>query len=297
MIPRSWLFISGDNARLLAKAAGSAADAVILDLEDGVVAARKKLARALVVEHLCEPRSGPQRWVRINALDTPHAEHDLAQIMKAGPHGIVLPKAESGALVTRMVTALNRCERELGLPNGSTALFPIAFETPRALLELPSYRDLDQRVVALSWGAEDMAAAIGAASNRDADGSYTMPYQLARSYCLIAATGGRAGARVEPVETAYLNYKDTEGLALYCAAARRDGFTGMFAIHPAQVDVINAAFTPSAEEIDHARAVVQAFEDSPESGTVGLNGTMLDRPHLAQAQRILGLARQIGESP
>lgn len=272
---RSLLFVPGDRPDRMEKALGSGADALILDLEDAVAPAAKAEARTAVSRFLANHPSTPL-WVRINPLDSAEVEADLKAIARTRPHGIVLPKSESGDDVDELARRLT----EAG--NATAQILAIATETPAAMFGLGTYKDA-RRLAGLTWGAEDLPAAIGAAASREADGSYTPPYQLARSLCLF----GAAAAGVAPIETVYPAFKDTGGLAAYAARARRDGFTGMMAIHPAQIETINAAFTPSAEEVAHAAAVVAAFAANPDAGALSLDGKMIDRPHLVQAQRII----------
>ncbi|HEY5724117.1 MAG TPA: CoA ester lyase [Allosphingosinicella sp.] len=275
---RSLLFVPGDRPDRMEKALASGADALILDLEDAVAPAAKPEARRAVADFLNANGNHPL-WVRINPLDGPEADRDLAAILPSHPNGIVLPKAEGGASVEELARRLT----ERG--NVAAQILAIATETPAALFKLGTYGG-SRRLAGLTWGAEDLPAAIGAATSREEDGRYTAPYELARSLCLF----GAAAAGVAPIETVYPAFRDLEGLAAYAARGRRDGFTGMMAIHPAQVPVINAAFTPSEAEIAHAKAVVAAFEASPEAGVLSLDGRMIDRPHLLQAQRTLAAA-------
>ncbi|HMJ93794.1 MAG TPA: CoA ester lyase [Allosphingosinicella sp.] len=275
---RSLLFVPGDRPDRMEKALAAGADALILDLEDSVAPAAKPEARRAIADFL-NANSNCPLWVRINPIDGPEADKDLAAILPSHPNGIVLPKAEGGASVEELTRRLT----ERG--NVAAQILAIATETPAALFQLGSYGG-SRRLAGLTWGAEDLPAAIGAATSRDEDGAYTAPYELARSLCLF----GAAAAGVAPIETVYPAFRDLEGLAAYAARGRRDGFTGMMAIHPAQVPVINAAFTPSEAEVAHARAVVEAFEASPEAGVLALDGRMIDRPHLLQAQRTLAAA-------
>lgn len=272
---RSLLFVPGDRPDRMEKALGAGADALILDLEDAVVPAAKAEARRTVAAFL-NANSQSRLWVRVNPLDSPEHEKDLAAVLPAHPDGIVLPKAEGGACVSELARRL----AERG--NATAQILAIATETPAAMFGLGSYGGA-KRLTALTWGAEDLPAAIGASASREEDGRFTPPYELARSLCLF----GAAAAGVAPIETVYPAYRDLEGLAAYGARARRDGFTGMMAIHPDQVPVINAAFTPTPEEIAHAKAVVAAFAANPEAGALSLDGKMIDRPHLILAQRIL----------
>jgi citrate lyase subunit beta/citryl-CoA lyase len=260
------------------KALRSGADALILDLEDAVAPAARPEARRHVAEFL-NANSAANLWVRINPLDGDEADKDLAAILSSHPDGIVLPKAEGGASVVELTRRLT----ERG--NATSQILAIATETPAAMFQLGSYGGL-KRLAALTWGAEDLPAAIGAASSRESDGRFTPPYELARSLCLF----GAAAAGVAPIETVYPAFRDVDGLAAYAARARRDGFTGMMAIHPAQVPAINAAFTPTADEVAHARAIVEAFDGNPGVGALSLDGRMIDRPHLVQAHRILAAA-------
>ena len=276
---RSLLFVPGDRPDRMDKALRAGADALILDLEDAVAPAVKPAAREAVAQFLAANPDAPL-WVRINPLDSGECADDLAAIAAGQPAGIVLPKAEGGASVAELA-------RRLDAANIMHAgILAIATETPAAMFQLGSYGGSD-RLAGLTWGAEDLPAAIGAATSREEDGRYTPPYELARSLCLF----GAAAAGVAPIETIYPAFRDSEGLKAYAARARRDGFTGMMAIHPAQVEAINAAFTPSEAEVAHARAVVAAFDANPGAGALSLDGRMIDRPHLVQAQRILATAR------
>ncbi len=272
---RSLLFVPGDRPDRMEKALGAGADALILDLEDAVAASNKADARWHVSKFL-DANGQANLWVRINPLDGPEADKDLAAVVPHHPNGIVLPKAEGGSSVTELA------RRVTAQGNATAQILPIATETPAAMFQLGSYGGV-KRLAGLTWGAEDLPAAVGALASRDEDGRYTPPIELARSLCLF----GAAAAGVAPIETVYPAFRDLEGLAAYAGRARRDGFTGMMAIHPAQVEVINAAFTPSEAEVAHARAVVAAFEANPGAGALSLDGKMIDRPHLVQAQRTL----------
>jgi citrate lyase subunit beta/citryl-CoA lyase len=275
---RSLLFVPGDRPDRMRKAFAAGADALILDLEDAVAPAAKAEARRHVAEFL-HAVGGHHIWVRVNPLDSAECERDLDAVLGGHPHGIVLPKSEGGEHVDELARRLT----ERG--NVSAQILAIATETPAAIFGLGSYGGA-KRLAGLTWGAEDLPAAIGAATSREADGSFTAPYEIARSLCLF----GAAAAGVMPVETVYPAFKDLDGLAAYAARARRDGFTGMMAIHPDQVAVINEAFTPSGAEVAHAQAVVAAFEANPGAGALSLDGRMIDRPHLVQARRILDAA-------
>ncbi|HEV2817879.1 MAG TPA: CoA ester lyase [Allosphingosinicella sp.] len=275
---RSLLFVPGDRPDRMEKALGAGADALILDLEDSVAPAAKAEARRAVAAFLA---AGTQAriWVRVNPLDSAENERDLAAVLPGHPDGIVLPKAEGGGSVGELARRLS----DGG--NVTAQILAIATETPASIFALGTYGGA-KRLAGLTWGAEDLPAAIGAAASREPDGRFTPPYELARSLCLF----GAAAAGVAPIETVFPAYKDLGGLAAYAGRARRDGFTGMMAIHPDQVPIINAAFTPSEAEIAHARAVVAAFAAQPTAGALALDGRMIDRPHLVQAQRILAMA-------
>jgi citrate lyase subunit beta/citryl-CoA lyase len=282
--PRSWLFAPGDTPAKMEKAFHSGVGAVILDLEDSVAEANKSAARAATAAFLrARPPGGPQLWVRINPLSTPHAAADLAAVIPAGPDGVVQPKPDSAAEVIELARQLETLEIEAGLPLGGVRILPIATETPASIFNLGGYGAVGPRLVGLTWGAEDLPAAVGAQINRLPDGTFTDLCRLARSLCIA----GAAVAQVPAIETIYANFRDLEGLRAYAEAGRREGFTGMMAIHPAQVAVINAVFRPTDAEIAHARQVVALFAANPGAGTLALNGVMLDRPHLRQAQRII----------
>ena len=284
MIARSWLFVPADDPRKLAKIADSGADAVILDLEDSVVPAHKAEARALAQEALNAARGerAPQVWVRINPLSGGSADLDLEAVMPGTPDGLVLPKAGSAADVVALGRRLDTLEA--GDRRGRTLILPIATETPGALFALGSYAETpSHRLVGLTWGAEDLSTAVGAETNRATDGGYTDLCRLARALCLAGA--GAAG--VPALETVYPALGDVAGLEAYAIQGRREGFSGMLAIHPAQVEPINRAFTPSADAVERARRIVALFEADPGVGVLSMDGRMLDAPHLAQARRIL----------
>lgn len=271
MTPRSWLFVPGDDERKVAKAVESDADAVIFDLEDSVVPERKNIARA-IVKDVPKRSNGPQWWVRVNPLGSSFHKDDLKLIGSAYVHGIVLPKAESGADVV-----------ELSHRTGTIPVHAIVTETPASLFNLLSYRRPGSPLVAMSWGAEDLSAALGASSKYDENGELAFTYKLARSLCLA----GAVAAGVQPVDGVFADFRDDDGLRDDAMAASREGFTGKLAIHPAQVPVINAAFTPSIEEVRHAAEIVAAFEAHPDAGVLSVGGKMVDRPHLVQARRVL----------
>lgn len=289
---RSWLFVPGDNEKMLGKCTGLGADAIVLDLEDAVIESRKAMARELISDHLqSTTRQDSQLWVRINAFETEQTLTDLEAVMSGRPDGVVLPKAESAADATRLAESLAELEVEHGIEPGSTGIMMVAVETARGLLGISSYTAVHPRVVGLTWGAVDLSASIGALSNVDEQGLFTGPYQLARDLTLVAA----AAAGVQAIDTAYLDFRNADGLQQDCRIARRDGFLGKMAIHPAQVGPINEAFMPSSQEVEAAQAVLQAFAANPTAGTVSLNGKMLDKPHLLQAQRTLSLVEQYGD--
>jgi citrate lyase subunit beta/citryl-CoA lyase len=282
---RSLLFAPGDSPRKLEKAGLSAADLVIIDLEDAVAESAKPDARKAVASHLKTTHRRQPHWVRINPLDTPHALPDLAAIVSARPDGIVLPKA-TRADAERLNNYLSALETAAGLPLGDIPVFVLATETAAGVFDVGNYAGCP-RLAALSWGAEDSATALGATSNRDDNGDYDFPYQLFRALCLT----GAAAASVSAIETIHGDFRDSAGLEKMARRARRAGFRGMLAIHPDQVPVINAAFTPSADEITHAEKVLAAFDANPGAGTVGLDGAMLDMPHLKRAQALLAMKR------
>ncbi len=285
---RSLLFIPGDSERKLSKSATIPADALILDLEDSVAPENKAAARKLAGDFLSEHAEGrhKQLWVRINPLDQPAALEDLAGIMRGRPDGIVQPKTRSPDDVVLLGRHLEAFEKDLGFEVGSTRILPVATETPAAIFSLGDYVRCDQRLMGLTWGAEDLSTAVGALANKDRDGAWTSPFQLARNLCLFAAHA----AAVAAIDTIYADFRDLEGLRDSCDEARRDGFSGKLAIHPDQVVVINSAFTPSEEEITRARRIVELFAANPGEAALSLDGAMLDIPHLKQARNILALA-------
>lgn len=291
MLLRSMLFVPGDSERKLAKCESVAADALILDLEDSVDGTRKAAARALLAEFLpaaraAEGSGGRSLWVRINPLAGVDAAKDLERVLPARPDGIVLPKPKSAADVLELARRLDALEARFALPAGSTRILPTVTETPAALFALEGYTHCGARLAALTWGAEDLSAALGAATAVDTNGEWLPPYQLARSLCLLAA----AAASVPAIDTVHTDLRDTARLARQAAAARRDGFAGKLAIHPDQVDVLNRAFLPQPNELTEARRIVDAFERCAGAGVVSLDGRMLDRPHLERARRVLALA-------
>ena len=285
---RSWLFVPGDSERKLARAFDAGADVVILDLEDSVADGRKAAARALVREAAEGAPSAVA--VRINPLGGAHSAADLAAIMPAAPAFIVLPKSEAGRDVTRLSAELAVLEAEAGIAEGATRIMAIATETAASLFGLGTYRGASGRLAALAWGMEDLSTALAATRTRDEAGALTHPYALARTLCLA----GAHAADVAPIDTVHTAIRDEAGLAATAAAAAADGFFGKMAIHPAQVDAINAAFTPSEAALGEARAIVAAFEADPDAGVLSLDGRMIDRPHLENAKRLLGRAASLG---
>ena len=288
---RSLLFVPADDERKLAKAMQTGADALILDLEDSVAPERKPAARGLMREFLATARMAkavtrPRLYVRINGLSTTYWQADLTGLSEAMPDGIMLPKAQSGEHVHQLSVALGHAEEKSGVQSGATRIVAIATEVAASVLQLPSYIGSSSRLAGLTWGAEDLAVELGSSTNREPDGSYTSPYRLVRDLTLITA----AAAEVQPIDTVYVDFRNQTGLALEASLAARDGFTGKMAIHPGQVGIINEAFTPSAAEIARAEAIVAAFRASPGTGVASLDGTMIDRPHLIRAERVLARA-------
>jgi citrate lyase subunit beta / citryl-CoA lyase len=281
---RSWLFAPGDSDRKMEKAAASAADIVLLDLEDAVTEDAKPKARAMVPAFLAgqQPPARRRLWVRINPLDGPHALADLAAVIPARPGGIMLPKSRGRADVELLDHYLSALEVSAGAEQGATKVIALATETAESMFTVGTYRGAP-RLAAMSWGAEDLADAVGASENRNPDGSYGFTYELARSMCLL----GAAAAGVAAIDTIHGDFRDEAGLHQRAAQIRRAGFRGMLAIHPAQLEVINAAFTPTAEELAEAQQIVDLFAANPGVGAIGRNGAMLDRPHLARAQALL----------
>lgn len=286
---RSFLFIPGDSEKKLGKVDGVAADAFILDLEDAVAVARKPVAREMVPAFIKErPRAErkSQLWVRVNPLDTPWTLEDLAAIVPVAPDGIMLPKVNGPEDVAQVSHYLSALEATSGGEQGSIRILPVATETAVSPFRLGDYAaaGLD-RLYGLTWGAEDLSSAIGASGNTDANGEWTHTYKMVRSLCLL----GAHAAGGEAVDTLYVDFRDPDGLRASCKAARAEGFSGRVAIHPAQVDIINESFSPSSDEVDFARRVVDLFAANPDAGTLGLDGKMLDIPHLKQAERTLAM--------
>ena len=283
---RSWLFVPADSEKKLARGENLPADVLLLDLEDSVAPANKPAARALAAEFI--GRTGLPRervWVRVNPLDGTFCEADLEAVVPAGPGGLMLPKARSAEDVVALAARLDDLEDRHGLEPGRTGILPLVTETPGAVFTLGSYAGCSERLAGLSWGAEDLGAAIGAGEVRDRLGNWTPPFQLVRNLCLFAAHA----AGVPAIDTVHTDFHDMDGLADGCREARRDGFSGKLAIHPAQLDTINRTFEPAEEELAYARRVVALFEANPAAGVLELDGVMLDRPHLLAARRLLDL--------
>jgi citrate lyase subunit beta / citryl-CoA lyase len=287
---RSFLFIPGDSERKLAKADGAGADALIIDLEDAVMPRNKPLARDLTRGFLSnrpKRERKSQIWVRINPLDSEFALTDLAVIVTTAPDGLMLPKANGPKDVLKLSHYLDALEVQAGIEPGSIKILPVATETAVAPFRLGEYADAGlSRLLGLTWGAEDLAAALGASTNVDASGQWALTYRLVRSLTLLASRA----AGVQAIDTLYVDFRDETGLRASCRASRAEGFTGRIAIHPAQVEAINDSYMPSPEEIEYARQVLAAFEAIPGSGTVGLHGKMIDIPHFKQAQAVLAQA-------
>jgi citrate lyase subunit beta/citryl-CoA lyase len=283
---RSLLFVPGDSERKFARAADGPADALILDLEDSVVPARKPEARRITAGLLAAPRGRQRRYVRVNALDTGMTLADLAAVMPARPDGVVLPKCAGGDQVRQVSLWLDAFEAAAGHPLGGTRILVIATETAASLFGLGSYAEAGPRLSGLIWGAEDLAASLGASANR-LDGKWLAPFRLARDLCLASA----AAAGVPAIDAVHVDIEDVTGLEADAREARRDGFGGKAVIHPKQVEVVNAAFTPAPDELDWARRVVAAFAAGGDAGVLRLDGKMLDRPHLRLAERLLAAGR------
>lgn len=286
---RSLLFVPGDSEKKLGKGLDTAADALILDLEDAVAPPRKDMARTMVRAFLGDnAECRAQLWVRINPLDST-ALADLAAIVGGQPDGILLPKSNGPEDVARLSCYLDALEVRDGIAAGAIRIITVATETAAAPFALGGYAKADlPRLAGLTWGAEDLGAAIGASTNKEENGDWDFPYRMVRSACLLAAHA----AGVQAIDTLYANYQDPDGLAAASNRSRQQGFTGRIAIHPAQVDAINRSFSPSDDDVAFARRVIAAFAES-DAGTVGLDGQMLDIPHLKQAERIIALTEQI----
>lgn len=295
MLPlRSLLFIPGDSEKKISKIDGCGADAVILDLEDSVAPANKAEARRMVAEFVAKTPRGqrsPHYWVRVNPLDSGLVLEDLVAIMGTAPDGIIQPKTNGPDCVRQLSHYLDAFEAAHGLEAGSTKIIPVATETAVAPFHLGGFAGAGlDRLAGLTWGAEDLATAVGASANRDASGEWLFTFRMARSLCLLAAHA----AGVQAIDTLYVDFRDDEGLRASSRESRVEGFSGRLAIHPAQVEGINAAFMPSPEEVAHAERIIAAFAANPGAGTVGLDGKMVDIPHLKQAEHIVAQARAFG---
>lgn len=291
---RSLLFVPGDSPKKQQKGLDCGTDALILDLEDSVALDAKPQAREITRAFLEATRPLPKRpllIVRINALTTGMSDADLDAVMPGAPDAIMLPKSEGGTDVGHLAAKIAVREAEADLPDGTTRILPIGTETGKAIFGLGSYSRSSHRLMALTWGAEDLSADLGAETNRLEDGSYTDPYRLARALTLFAATA----AQVDAIDTVFTNFRDDAGFRAECLASRRDGFTGKMAIHPAQVPVINEIFAPSPAALAKAEQIIALFEANPGAGVIGLDGEMLDRPHLIKAQRLVARARKLAE--
>ena len=288
---RSLLFVPADGGSKLDKAMASGADAIIIDLEDSIAPERKHEARAAALEFLKSAGAKKQRprlLVRINGLDTGMTDADLTAIVPGQPDAVVFPKAEGGSSVVHLDAKLTAQEAIAGVPEGAIKILAQNVESAAGLFLAGTFRDASKRLIGMTWGPEDLSAELGAEANRDSAGQLTEPYRLARSICLFGATA----AKLPAIETVFVDFRNSEGLRRDTNDARRDGFSGRLAIHPAQVPVINAVFTPSPEQIAKAKAVVAAFAAQPGAGAVGIDGKMFDRPHLVRAQRLLASVGQ-----
>ncbi len=288
---RSLLFVPADNDRKLAKGLDSPADALILDLEDSVAPSRKAGARQAAADYISAHAGSikTRLFVRVNPFDSGLTLGDLAAVVLPGLAGIMLPKPDSAADLVRLAHGLDALEARAGLQPGGIAILPVATETAQAMLTMGSYGASQgapaamARLVGVTWGAEDLSAAVGALANREENGHYSPLYDLAESLCLCAA----AAARVPAIDTVFTDFRDAEGFQAACRVSRRRGFKGRMAIHPDQVAVINAAYSPSAEELAWAQRIVDAFAAQPDAGALSLDGAMIDMPHLIQARRTL----------
>ncbi len=283
---RSALFIPADNEYKLQKAPQCGADVVILDLEDSVHPNVKQRAREVLGDFLKSVDRSPgtpRLYVRVNALDSGMTGLDLEAVLSAGPDGIVQPKTLNGNCVKTLSAMISDIRQQTGISTKVPEIMAIATETPLSLFHLHSYGDVSDHLSAMTWGAEDLSTELGAFTNRDEDGTFTAPYQLARSLCLA----GAVAAGLQPIDTVYTDFRNERGLRKEAEDAARDGFIGKMAIHPAQVAIINKAFTPSAEATDKARAIIAAFDNTPQSGVVNIDGEMFDIPHLTRARRLL----------
>lgn len=292
---RSYLFVPADSERKLEKAPGSGADCLLVDLEDSVSHRRKAAGRAMAAAFLREIAAkpgAPRVIVRVNALDSGFIEDDLDAVVGAAPHAILLPKSASGPDVQHLAVLIEAREAEAGLTTGQIRIHALVSETAAGVLGTGTYRDMTPRLEAFAWGGEDLSADLGAETNRGSDGRYTDVFRLARSLTLL----GAAAAGVAAIDTVFTDFRNLEGLEAECREAVRDGFSGKMAIHPAQVEIINRVFTPDADALARARKIVALFEEAGEdTGVLSLEGRMIDRPHLRQAERIIARA-EVGKA-
>ena len=289
---RSLLFVPGDSEKKLEKGFQSGADVVIVDLEDSVAPTNKAAARAVAAGFIAARRkeTAAKLYIRVNDLSTGLTDDDLAAVVGVAPDGIMLPKANSSMDATHLSAKLRVHEAQHGLTDGAIKIISIMTETAAGALAAPTWRDVNPRLSALTWGAEDLSASIGARATRDDRGRYTDVFRFARTMTILAASASEVAA----IDTVFVNFRDTDGLRAECDEAERDGFTGKMAIHPAQVPIINEAFTPSAEAVARSQAVVEAFRAAGNPGVVGIEGKMYDRPHLRLAERLLIRAKAAG---
>ncbi|MCY6380680.1 HpcH/HpaI aldolase/citrate lyase family protein [Hoeflea prorocentri] len=293
---RSYLFVPGDSERKLHKSLSSGADCLLIDLEDSVSLSQKSTARKMTRAFISEARESgaapqPSLVVRINPLGSGLTEDDLAEIVSVGPDAVLLPKAEHGSDVQKLSSMIAVHEAEAGIDEGVTGIHALVTETARGTLNAGTYTSVSRRLRSLSWGGEDLSADVGVQTNRDKNGQYTDLFRYARTVTLL----GAASAGVDAIDTVFTDFRDTEGLEQECRAAVRDGFSGKMAIHPAQVKIINRVFTPSQESLARARKIVSLFDEAGDDvGVLSLDGQMIDRPHLRQAQKILERARAAG---
>lgn len=286
---RSLLFVPADGGSKLDKAMASGADGVIIDLEDSIAPERKDTARKAALDFLksAKGKKGPRLLVRINGLDTGMTDADLDAIVPGAPDAILFPKAEGGATVTHVDAKLTAREAIAGLPDGAIKILAQTVESAAGLFTAGTYKNCSARLIGMTWGPEDLSAELGAEANREADGTLTEPYRIARAMCLY----GAAAAKVPAIETIHVDFRNADVLRKDTEIARRDGFSGRLAIHPAQVPVINEVFTPSPAQIEKAKAIVAAFAAQPGAGTVGIDGKMYDRPHLVRAKALLARSK------
>ncbi len=283
---RSYLFVPGDSPRKMEKALSAGADVILIDLEDSVSLSQKQTARDITTAFLKEQiptRDRPHIYVRVNALDTELTDSDLDAVIPHQPDGIMLPKSQSGKSITALDVKMRAAEAVAGIPLDQIKIMAVATETASAIFNLGTYGESSPRLTALTWGAEDLSADLGAERNRDEDGAFTSPFRLVRDLCLM----GAVAAEVAPVDGVFINFRDTDGLRQECLEARRDGFVGKMAIHPAQVAIINEVFTPDEAAIEKASRIVESFSQAGDVGVVGIDGEMIDRPHLRRAETTL----------